>query len=100
MIVTLRKKGVPSLPLILVLFVYAFFGHYASYSISLWKDSLFGAGITALSLLLWTEPEEGEAPKTFLKLQMGSRSWLLTGSSMTLRGSAKGLIRSEPIIVS
>ena len=58
-IVTLRKKGVPSLPLILVLFVYAFFGHYASYSISLWKDSLFGAGITALSLLLWTEPEEG-----------------------------------------
>ena len=57
---TLRKKGVPNLLLILFLFVYAFFGHYASYSISLWKDSLFGAGITAFSLLLWTEPGEGE----------------------------------------
>ena len=59
-IVTLRKKGFPSLLLILFLFIYAFFGHYASYSISLWKDSLFSAGIVAFSLLLWTEPKEGE----------------------------------------
>ena len=70
-VVTLRKKSVPSLPLILVLFVYVFFGHYASFSISLWKDSLFGAGITALSLLLWTEPEEDE-PKRIWAAKTGA----------------------------
>ena len=57
-ILTLRKKGVPNSLLILFLFIYAFFGHYASYSISLWKDSLFGAGLIAFSLLLWTMPQE------------------------------------------
>lgn len=53
----LRKKGFSPLLTVLFTFVYAFFGHYASFGMSLWKDALFGAGITCLALLLWDEPE-------------------------------------------
>ena len=64
-IVTLRNKGIPRVLWILFLFVYAFSGHYGAYSISLYKDSLFGAGITAFSLLLWMEPEEGNLKRAW-----------------------------------
>ena len=56
----LRKRGLPPVLVVLCAALYAFSGHYASYSIGLWKDGLFGASVTALSLLLWKEPEEEE----------------------------------------
>ena len=56
-ITTLRRKGVPRVLLVVFTFMYAFFGHFASYSMTLWKDGLFSAGVTELALLLWREPE-------------------------------------------
>ena len=69
----LRRRGVPGVLVVLCAALYAFAGHYASYGMGLWKDGLFGAGIVALSLLLWKEPEEkaerkGWAVKTGLTL--------------------------------
>ena len=69
----LGRRGVPGILLVMVTALYAFSGHYASFSISLWKDSLFGSGVVMLSLLLWREPPEGEkktawAVKTVLVL--------------------------------
>ncbi len=69
-IVTLRKKGVPFAVLVLFTFLYAFFGHFASFGMCLWKDGLFGAGIVAFSLLIWTEPE-GNSPKTRWAVRLG-----------------------------
>lgn len=69
----LRRRGVPGVLLVVTAAVYAVSGHYASFSISLWKDSLFGTGVVMLSLLLWKEPKQGEkqtgwAVKTVLVL--------------------------------
>lgn len=70
LITTLRAKGVPFILLVLFTLLYAYFGHYASFSMCLWKDGLFGAGIVAFSLLLWIEPD-GEAPKTRWAVKSG-----------------------------
>ena len=67
---TLRKKGLAPALTALAVFVYAFFGHYASYSMCLWKDGLFAAGITCLALLLWNEPD-GEKAKRRWNLKTG-----------------------------
>ena len=69
-ITTLRSKGVPFILLVLFTLLYAYFGHYASFSMCLWKDGLFGAGIVAFTLLLWVEPD-GEAPKTRWAVKSG-----------------------------
>ena len=65
-VTTLRKKGFSPLLTVVFVFVYAFFGHYVSYGMCLWKDGLFGAGLTCLALLLWDEPGEKEKPKSWL----------------------------------
>ena len=52
-ITTLRRKGLSPVLLVVFTFAYAFFGHYASYAMCLWKDGLFAAGVTLLALLLW-----------------------------------------------
>ena len=73
-VTTLRKKGFSPLLTVGCIFVYAFSGHYASYGMCLWKDGLFGAGITCLALLIWCEPA-GEA---------GRRSWLVRTGCVSL----------------
>lgn len=73
-VTTLRKKGFSPLLTAIFVFVYAFFGHYASYGMCLWKDGLFGAGLTCLALLLWNEP--GEKAK--------QKSWLAKTGAITL----------------
>ena len=69
-ITTLRAKGVPFPLLVLFTLIYAFFGHYASFSMCLWKDGLFGAGIVAFTLLLWVEPDDKE-PKARWAVKSG-----------------------------
>ena len=61
----LGRRGVPPVLLLLCCALYAFSGHYATYSICLWKDGLFGAGILTLAVLLWREPEKEESKKTW-----------------------------------
>ena len=73
-ITMLRKKGFAPILTVSCVFVYAFFGHYASYGMCLWKDGLFGAGLTCLALVLWDEPEEQEK----------QRAWLIKTGGITL----------------
>ncbi len=65
-VTVLRKKGFSPLLTAVFVFIYAFFGHYVSYGMCLWKDGLFGAGLTCLALLLWNEPGEKAKQKAWL----------------------------------
>ena len=72
-IATLRRMGLPRGGLVILTGLYAFSGHYASYSIGLWKDGLFGAGIVLFSLRFRRVFQEGAA---------GKKEDLKTGSIM------------------
>ena len=52
-VVTLKKKGVSSIYIYMIIIFYALSGFFASYSMVLWKDGIFGAGIVCVALLLW-----------------------------------------------
>lgn len=54
----IRRKGVPSLVAGGTVLVYALSGFFASYSMSLWKDSLFSAAVVLMVLFLWDMPED------------------------------------------
>lgn len=58
-VMTLREKGIPEKWVWSSVALYALSGFFASYSMVLWKDGLFAAGVVLLVLLLWDYPEKG-----------------------------------------
>lgn len=52
----IRKKGISVKFCSVAVCIYALSGFFASYSMTLWKDGIFSAGIILLALLLWEFP--------------------------------------------
>ena len=59
---SIRKKGAPLFLQWGSVFMYSISGFFASYSISLWKDTIFAAAIVLFVILLWDLPTDGKIP--------------------------------------